>query len=795
MLQDIRYAVRTLLKTPGFLLVTVLTLALGIGANTAMFSVIKAVLLSGLPYPRPDQLVQLWETGKGGHKMRASGPNAHDWYAQNRSLQYMAFGGGDAYTLVGGSVPLRINAESVSRDFFRVMGIQAELGRTTGDSDHQPGAAPVVVIGHALWQRGFNGDPNVLGKTVRVDGNAFTIAGVMPPGFDFPQSSEVWVPTELFPDTSTRSAHNYYVWGRLKNGVSLRASQSDMDNIAARLGREYIDDKDHGIRVVSLYEQLVGPVRPALLILLAAVGFVLLIACANLANLQLARGSARAGEMALRAALGAARTRLVRQLLTESILIAIAGGAAGLMLAFWSVGWLRVFLPREIPRLDAIHVDGAVLAFTLAISVAAGVLFGVLPALSASRANVTGALKESSAKSTAGSASRRVGGALVILQTAFAMVLLVGAVLLVETFYNLERVDPGFSTKSLLTAEISWGNDPVKAANLTRRMLDGITTLPGVETAGVTNAFPIKDGGGADGAFEMEGIPLPADHHQYPDAGYHLVTRGYFESLKVTLQRGRLFNPGDEQPGTKQVALVNQAFVREFYGRQDPIGKRIRFLGFDDHPQFLEIVGVVSDYRAQDLKTPAYSEVFAEAFQHPNFLTSTTLSVRGPASAIAPMTSLIQSLDRDVPVNFQSADRLVAESIARQRFQMTLLGIFAALALMLSAVGIYGVQSYTVNRRTNEMGIRLALGARGVDLLHLVLGEGLLLSLAGVALGAAGSVLLTRVLAAFLFQVSATDWLAFTGAAAMLSSFSLAACFLPARRASRTDPMVALRYE
>jgi putative ABC transport system permease protein len=795
MIQDIRYAVRTLLKTPGFLLVAVLTLALGVGANTAMFSVVKAVLLAGLPYPAPDRLVQLWETRDGGHQMRASGMNARDWLARNRGLQYMAYGGGDAYTLSGGSVPLRVNVESVSRDFFRVMGIQAELGRTTGDSDHKPGAAPVVVIGHALWQRGFSGVPNVLGKAVHINGYAFTIAGVMPPGFDFPQRSEAWVPTELFPDTSTRSAHNYFVWGRLKNGLSLRASQSDMDNIAAGLGREYIDDKDHGIRVVSLYDQVVGPVRPALLILLAAVGFVLLIACANLANLQLARGSARAGEMALRAALGAARTRLVRQLLTESLLIAIAGGAAGLILAFWSVGWLRAFLPREIPHLEAIHVDGAVLAFTLAISVAAGILFGMLPALSASRAEVTDALKESSSRSTVASASRRIGGTLVVSQTAIAMVLLVGAVLLIETFYNLQRVDPGFSTKSLMTAEISWGDDPVKAAKLTRRMLDGITAIPGVETAAVTNAFPIKDGGGADGSFEIEGRPLPADPHLFPDAGYHLVTRDYFETLKVPLQRGRMFTAADEQPGTKQVALVNQSFVKEFYSNQDPIGKRIRFLGFDDRPQFLEIVGVVADHRTRNLTRPAFSEVFADGFQHPNYLTGTTLSVRGPASAIAQITTLIQSLDRDVPVAFQPADRLVAESIARQRFQMTLLGIFAALALVLSAVGIYGVQSYTVNRRTNEMGIRLALGARGEHLLRLVLGEGLLLSLAGVALGAAGSMLLTRVLATFLFEVSATDWLAFSGSAAILALVSLAACFLPARRASRVDPMVALRYE
>ena len=793
MLQDIRYAIRTLLKTPGFLAVSILTLALGVGANTAMFSIVKAVLLAGLPYPAPDQLVQLWETRDGGHKMRVSGLNARDWRDQNRSMQYMAFGEGEPETLAGAISPLRVNVESVSRDFFPVMGIQAELGRKTGPADHRQGAAPVAVIGHALWMRGFGGDPRAIGKTVHIAGYAFTIAGVMPPGFDFPERTEVWVPGELFPDTSTRSAHNYKVWGRRKNGISLRSAQADMDNIAAQLQKKYIDDKDRGIAVVSLYDQIVGPVRPALFVLLAAVGFVLLIACANLANLQLARGSTRTAEMALRAALGAARTRLIRQLLTESILIAVAGGAAGFLLTFLSVGWLRGFLPPDIPRLENVHIDSAVLGFTLAISVSSGILFGVLPALSASRADVTEALKEGSTRTTATPGSRRAGGVLVVAQTAIAMVLLVGAALLIETFYNLQRVDPGFATNGLMTAEISFV--PERAADLTRRMLDGVRRLPGVEAAGITNSFPIKDGGGADGGFEIEGRALPSDPHKYPDAGYHVVSRGYFETLKVPLQRGRAFDEADEQSAGNQVAVVNQSFVKEFFPHQDPLGKRIRFMGFDEHPQFLTIVGVASDIRAGGLSTQPFPDVFADGFQHPQSMASTTLAVRASPRDLGQIASFIHSLDSSVPVNFTGAERLVAESIARQRFQMTLLGIFAALALTLSAVGIYGVQSYTVNRRTNEMGIRLALGAHQGDVLSLVLREGLLLAGAGVVLGAAGSLLLTRLLASLLFQVSATDWAAFLLAAVVLAAVSITACLLPARRAAHVDPMVALRYE
>jgi putative ABC transport system permease protein len=795
LLQDFRYALRTLLKTPGFLAVAVLTLALGVGANTAMFSIVKAVLLSGLPYPQPDELVQLWEIRDGGHKMRVSGPNANDWRAQNRSMQYMAYGWSGPEILAGGSSPERVNVGSVSRDFFRLVGIPAELGRTTVDGDHREGATPVVVIGHALWQRAFGGDPRAIGKSARMEGYVFTIAGVMPPGFDFPKRSEVWLPKELFPDASTRSAHNYDVWGRLKMGVSLRAAQADFDNVAAGLAKQYIDDKDHGARVVSLYDQIVGPVRPALLVLLGAVGFVLLIACANIANLQLARGSTRAGEMALRAALGAARTRLIRQLLTESVLISVLGGAAGLLLAFWGVKWLRGFLPPDIPRLERIQIDGVVLVFTLTISVIAGILFGVLPALSGSRVSVTEALKKSSTKSTSGAGSRRMGGVLVVAQTAITMALMVGAALLIETFYNLQRVDPGFSMTGLMTADISWGDNPQHAADMTRRMLDGIRALPEVQAAGVTNAFPIKDAGGADGSFEIEGQPLPGDRHLYPDAGYHLVTRGYFEALKIPLQRGRWFRESDEQSDARRVAVVNQAFVQEFSPHQNPIGRRIRFLGFDDHPQFLEIVGVVADTRMRDLTSRPYSEVFADGFQHPNDLENTTVAVEGPASAVAAMTSLIHSLNPDIPVNFVAAGRLVAESIARQRFEMTLLGIFAGLALVLSAVGIYGVQSYTVNRRTSEMGIRLALGANGAEVLGLVLREGLLLAVIGVVFGAACSLLLTRWLTSLLFGVSATDWVAFTGAAAILTLVSLLACFLPARRAANVDPMIALRYE
>ena len=799
MLSDIRYALRTLLKKPGFLIVAVLTLALGIGANTAMFSVVKAVLLSQLPYPRPNQLVQLWETNKAGGLMSVSGPNAQDWQTQNHSLEWMASTGDDTVTLSGGNAPLRVRMSQVSRDFFSVFAVEPEFGRTTAREDHRQGASPVVVIGHSLWTRAFGADLKALGRTVHLNGYAFTIVGVMPAGFDFPGRAEVWMPRELFPDDSTRSAHNFRVYARLKPNVSLPSAQSDMRTIGARLASEYLDDKDHGIRVVSLYEQIVGPVRPALLILLGAVGFVLLIACVNVANLQLARGSARMRELALRGALGATRGRLIRQLLTESVLLAAMGGGAGILFGLWGTELLRVAIPPDLPRIGDLRVDLPVLLFALGLSVSAGIVFGLIPALLGSQTDVMDAMKESSGKTTMSTSHRRMGSALVVSEIAIAMVLLAAAGLLIQTFRNLRNVNPGFATQGVWSAEISWPvtaseTDQLRAGTLTGTLLSRVRAIPGIAAAGVITSFPIKEDG-PDGYFEIAGRALPADPHQSPDAYYRLVSRGYFEAMNIPLQRGRMFSAPDERLDAPQVALVNQAFVREFFPGREAIGQRIRFLGFDRKPQFMQIIGVVNDVRSVELSKAPQSEVFASGFQHPGDLSSPTLVVRGPRSAIPRVRQAIHSVDPNVAVEFQSIQQVLAASVSRQQFQAKLTGVFAALALLLAAIGTYGVQSHAVIRRTGELGIRVALGANPGNVIGLVLREAFAVTAIGIGIGFAGALLLTRTLSSFLFGVSPFDPLVFTAIAVLLAMVTLLACWIPAWRASRIDPLVALRYE
>ncbi len=799
MYADLRYALRTLLKQPGFLLIAVLTLALGIGANTAVFSVVKAVLLSQLPYPHPDQLVQLWESDKAGNSIWVSGPNAKDWQAQNRSMQWMARTESDTVTLTGANAPVRVRISQVSRDFFPLFGVRPELGRSTVAADHREGASPVVVIGHALWQRAFGGDPGAVGKTVRINGQTFTIVGTMPPGFEFPGKTDLWMPREMTPDRSTRSAHNFHVYGRLKPDVSLSTAQADMNTIAARLARAYIDDKDRGIRVVTLYEQIVGPVRPALLILMAAVGFVLLIACVNVANLQLARASARVREIAVRGALGATRGRLVRQLLTEAVLIAAMGGGAGLLLALWGTELLRVSIPPDLPRIGDLHVDVPVLAFALVLSLSAGVVFGLIPALLGGQTNLIEALKEGSVKATMTASQRRWGGALVVSEIAIAMMLLAGAGLLIQTFRNLQNVNPGFATKGVITAELAWPVGPseadqLRANALTRTMLAKVRALPGIQAAGVITSFPIRESG-ADGGFEIAGRALPANPHQQPDALYRSVSPGYFEAMEIPLQRGRPFSESDERPDTPQVAIVNQSFAKEFFPHGEALGQRIRFFGFDEKPQFLTIVGVVRDIRSFRLASPAQSEVFVSGLQHPGDFSSPTLAVRGPPSAISRIRNAIRSTEPNTPVEFRSVEDVLAESVSREQFQTKLIGLFAGLALLLSAIGIYGLQSHVVSRRTGELGIRLALGADRANVIALVLREALRVTALGAGIGLAGALLLTRTLSRFLYGVSPAEPLVFASVAGLLIAVTLLACWIPARRASRTDPMVALRYE
>ena len=800
MLNDLRYALRTLRKTPGFTVVAIVTLALGIGANTAMFSVVKAVLLAKLPYPHPEQLVQLWETSKTSNHVSVSGPNFRDWHNQAHSFQALAYTTNDVISITGEFAPQRVQVRAVSREFFQVVGVNAFLGHTLLPEEPSQAVSPFAVISYPLWQTAFQANLQAIGKIIHAYGSTFTVVGVMPPGFDFPQKAQLWLPREFFADPSTRSAQNYRVYGRLEPSFSLASAQADMDVVAKRLSQEYVDDKDRGIRVVSLQDEIVGPVRPSLLILFAAVGFVLLIAVANIANLQLARSVSRIKEMALRSALGAGRRRLIRQLLTECLLLSGMGGLAGLVLAFWGTDFLRVSIPPNIPRVEDIRVEGWTLLFTLAVSGSVGILFGLIPAWGASRVSTNESLKEGSGKSTAGPARRRLENALVAGEIGIAMVLLVGASLLLQSFWNLEHVPVGFQPAGVITAEVPWPvlkNEDANATQLasnTRQLLERVRALPGVTAAGVTSSLPLS-GRGANGSFEMEGTPLPEDPHDAPDAWYRVITSGYLEALGIPLVQGRTLD-GDRDLGNgPQVAVVNQAFAKRFYPGVSILGKRIRFLGFDRKPQFMEIIGVVSDFRSVNLRVSSGPEVFVNGMQHPDSLANTTLVVRGPVAVVSSIRSILNEISPEIPVTFTPMDDVISQSLERQRFQTTLLAIFAGLALLLAAVGIYGVLSYSVDRRTAEFGIRIALGGDQIRVLGMVMREAAVLIVTGIAIGTLGAAFTTQTLKSFLYGVNPTHPAAFTVTGMVLSAVGLVACYLPARRATKVDPLTALRYE
>jgi putative ABC transport system permease protein len=627
---------------------------------------------------------------------------------------------------------------------------------------------------------------------------AFTVIGVMPPKFDFPDSAQVWLPNDLFPDETGRSAHNYRVVGRLKPGVTVNRAQSDMNIVAARLAKAYVDDRDEGIRVTSLYEYLVSDVRPALLVLLGAVTLVLLIACVNISNLQLARGAARRKEMGMRCALGAARGRLIRQLLTESILLAGTGGLLGLVLAEVAVRIFRIAAPANIPRIQNLGIDPGVLCFTAAISLLVGLLFGVLPSLHSSKTDVNDALKQGTGKGE-GVRHKRWGQTLVVGQIALAIVLLSAAALLIKSYWKLAHVETGLASGGVYVTDLTWpasadGNsvDATYVRRAGTQMLEQIEQLRGVQAAAFIHGLPFQ--GGPDGSFEIEGRPLPADPHLYPDAEYRMITPDYFKAFGIPILRGRGFT-ADDQRTAQQMAVVNQSFEKEFFPTAGPLGKRIRFLGFDRKPRFMTIIGVVPDVRAFGLRQPARSEVYADYFQHADSAMDVALVVRGPTSLQSRIEQIVTSLNRSTAVNFESMDGLISGTIARERFQTALLALFAACALLLAVVGVYGLLSYAVTRRTSEMGVRMALGANGGRIARLVLGQGGVLVLAGVALGLVGSLIATRALQAMLYEVKTSDPLALLAVVAGFAVAALVACYLPARRASQIDPSEALRAE
>ena len=811
LLQDLRYAVRVLVKSPGFAFIAVLTLALGIGANTAIFSVVNGVLLRPLPYPQPQQLMMLHETSTAWDPDAwgtASAPDFDDWRAQSRSFSALAACFGAGLNLTGANEPQRIRSFYVSADFFRVFTAQALRGRLLDSGDFKPGAPRVVVLSDGIWRRVFGSDPNMIGKTITLSGTVYTVAGVASHDFVPVGDEELWTP--LSPDNPAmhdRESHWLEVFGRLKPSVSLAAASADMNIIAARLRKEYpATNSTRGVRVDSLEELRVRNVRPALLILLAAVGFVLLMACVNVANLLLARGSARRKEMAVRAALGARQSRLVRQLLTESILLAAIGAALGLALAWAGTPALLSIAPESmLQNGGAIHIGLRVLLFTAALSVVTGVLFGLVPAFQSRRVDLNYALKEAGERSGAAGAASRFKSSLVVFEIAVALLLLVGGGLMIRSVRSLLRVAPGFDPHDVLTLQLYMPDTaaaqvPARLASI-REMLHRIRSLPGIISVSSVVYLPFS-GNNINGDFGIAGRPAPKPE-EGQEAEMRMVSARYLSTMRIPILHGRDLNEQDDASAA-HVVVINRALADRYFRNQDPIGQSISMWG--QTPVWLRIVGIAGDERQFGFaEPPRPSAYFCMSAMQPadlaQFLPMSPLSfvvrtATAPSDSAKPVVAAIHSIDADMPVSeVLPIENLISESVAQPRLESTLLGVFAALALVLAAVGLYGVMAYVVTERTNEIGIRMALGAQQTHILKLVLGQGAKLISIGVAAGIAAAFALAPLMSSLLFGVAATDPLTLVTVASLLIVVAFLACYIPARRAMRVDPIVALRYE
>jgi putative ABC transport system permease protein len=801
--QDLRYGVRLLLRNKGFTAVSVLALALGIGANSAIFSVVNSVLFRPLPYSDPQRLTMIWENHqeRGGPQHEWASPaDLRDWREQTQSFEHVAGLLGWGPTLTGRDEPEDLQGAAVSYDTFEMLGIAPALGRGFTADEDRPGTGLVVVLSHQLWQRQFGSDPSIIGKSLTLGGQSYTVAGVMPRGFVLP----ILTNTEIFTTAGPllaglkgcdRGCVILRVIAKLKSGVPLDAARAEMSAFAARIAEQYPDSNSGvGTALVPLHEQVVGDVRMAMLVLLGAVALVLLIACANVANLLLSRAAAREKEVAIRAALGASRARLIRQHLTESLVLAVIGGAFGLLLAFWMVDVLVSFAPKGTPRVEEIGVDTSVLAFTFAVALVTGLAFGLAPALLSSRTNFNSALKEGGRDARASARGNRVRSALVVAEVSLALMLLVGAGLLIKSFINLQRVDPGFNAKGALRLDVGLPRirygDPTRTAAFFKQLVDRIEALPGVESAGAVSSLPLS-GGGTDTSFLIEGQPHPEANRE-PVSFFSKVTPDYFRTMGIRLVRGRVITEADNVDAPK-VAVVSEALARRYFPGDDPLGKGLLFGSKDRR----EIVGVVSDVKFFGLNLDARPMMYFAERQYPaRGMSVIVRTTSDPTSLAAAVRSEVQALDKDLAVsNVMPMDQLVSASLAEPRFLLLLLGVFAGAALALSVIGVYGVVSYSVAQRSHEIGVRMALGAQVGDVLKLVLGKGMVLVGTGVALGIAGAFALSRVMESLLFGVGARDLATFAATALLLAGVALGACFVPARRATKVDPMVALRYE
>ena len=796
--RDIRYGVRSLLKRPGFTAIAILTLALGIGANSAIFSVVNAVLLRPLMYRDSEKLIRLYEGLPQGGTGSVSVPNLKDWREQNSVFSEIAAYQYGNFNLSNQDQPERIVGANVSSQFFDVLGTPAQFGRTFQKGEDQPGSNRVVVLSDALWRRNFGADANLVGKNISIGGENFSVIGIMPPQFKF-FATQMWVPL-VFTEKqlASRGSHAFNVLGRLKPERTLEQANEEMTSIARRLEQQYPDQqKNRTIKLVPLQEDNVRLIRPALFLLLGAVGLVLLIACTNVANLLLARAASRRNEIVIRAALGAKRGRLVRQFLTESVLLSLLGGLCGLLLAKWGTDVLVSMATGYLPAMTEISLDWRVMGFTLGLSLLTGMIFGMAPAMHISKTDLQDAIKDGGSRG----ASRRgswLRGLLVVAEVAAALVLLVGAGLLLKSFLHLQRVNPGFRTENILTMRITLPDGKYKSADAMagfyRQLLDRVAPLPGIEASGVINLLPVLQAG-YNGEFQIVGQE-PDVSGKPPLVEIRMVSPDFFRALGVPLISGRTFNARDQQ-GSEPVAIINQAFARRLIPNQDPLGKYIK----DDEGPGIKIVGVVGDVKQFGLIAPTSPELYTPYTQpSPAGATQTmTLVVRtfGDPEALGPaLRKEVLSVDPAQPVyEVQTMQAVIGKAVSYQRLNMQLLGIFAALAMILAVIGIYSVMSYQVSQHTREIGIRMALGAQPWHVLRLILREGLTLTLIGVVLGIAGAFALTRLLASLLFGVTASDPLTYVMVSLLLIFVALLACFLPARRATKVDPLVALRYE
>jgi len=801
---DLRYGLRMLAKNPGFTIVAVIALALGIGANSAIFSVVNTVLLRPLPYRNPEQLVMVWEENskQGFPKDTPAAANYVDWRDQNHVFESIAAMADISFNLTGTGDPERIDGQRVSTSFFPLLGVEPQLGRAFRPEEDKPGANQVAVMSYGLWQRRFGADPGIIGKPISLNGKSFIVVGVMPRSFQFPRNNQLWIPIAFdAKEAGNRGAHYLQVVARIRSGTTLEQAQAEMTTIAARLEKQYpATNTSIGAVVTPLHQQVVGKIRPALLVLLGAVAFVLLIACANVANLLLARAAVRQKEIALRLALGATRSRLIRQFLTESVLLASLGGAVGLLLSLAGLNVLKGFIPPNIPQAGNITIDGKVLIFTMLVSLATGLIFGLAPALQAAHFNLNDTLKESGRDSDAGTRGNRIRGLLVISEVAVSFILLIGAGLLINSFVRLRNVDPGFRAANVLTMRIVLPEvrypDRKGRAPFYDELIRRVEALPGVMSAAVVTDVPLTNSGNSVGV-SIEGRADPAPD-RVPIVITRMISPNYFKTMGIPLRQGRELNQGDKADSSP-VVVISETTARLFWPGADPLGKRIKVgVGPNNSNQWLSVVGVVKDVRNDELGIEPKPQMYLPHAQN-EFFDPRALVVRtnvDPLSLAATVRRTVWEIDKDQPVSdISSMEQVVAESVARQRFSMLLLGVFAGLALVLAAVGIYGVMSYAVAQRTHEIGIRMALGAQRSDVLKLTIGQGLRLVVSGVVIGFAAAFALTRVMASLLFGISPTDSTTFITISLVLISVAALASYIPALRATRVDPMFALRYE